>query len=405
VLGSIIFGPDTELADLLYRRSTEFPDLTVYKVFNEYPKLHHLVRLLNAYTPEVVFVEVTRDSAGWDFAADLLAERPECGILGYTRDPELPDPPAGSAISEILRGPFHLKDLQRAVSRAVDRRKAEGRDNLVAFVPAKAGSGSSTTALNTAGTLAHYWQQKVLLLEADLHSGCLSVQMKLNPEQSILEALENSGSLDEKQWNKLAVSAQGIDLLLTARAKKVAIISPWDYQKLLSFVSPRYDNVIVDLPEVVNDATEALVTRARRVFVVCTNELTSLFLARRRLHELSTRGVDESRLGLILNRYTDAFESVEQIQELVGRELTAVLPNDYQRVREATLGGGLVNGASELGRSYVTLARDLTGAEPLVTPPAASEQGDEKRHSVKDFFASNLRGLLGKSTPTTVRDR
>jgi Flp pilus assembly CpaE family ATPase len=30
--------------------------------------------------------------------------------------------------------------------------------------------------------------------------------------------------------------------------------------------------VIVDLPEVVNDATEALVTRARRVFVVCTNE-------------------------------------------------------------------------------------------------------------------------------------
>jgi len=398
VLGSIIFGPDKELSDLLYRRCTEFPDLNVYKIFDEYPKLHQLLRLLNAYTPEVVFVEVSRNSPGLAFAADLLAERPESSVIGYTRDAELPDPPRGSAICEILREPFTVKGLQHAVSRAIDRRKAEARDNLVAFVPAKAGSGSSTTALNTAGTLVHYWQQKVLLLEADLHSGCLSVQMKLNPEQSILDALESSGDLDEKQWNKLALSAGGIDLLLTARAKKVAIISPWDYQKLLSFVSPRYDTVVVDLPEVVNDATEALVTRARRVFVVCTNELTSLFLARRRLHELSSRGVDESRLGLVLNRYTDAFESVEQIHELVGRELTAVLPNDYRRVREATLGGGLVDGASELGRSYVTLARTLTGTEPSVAPPHAPES-DDKRHSVKDFFASNLRGLLGKTTP------
>jgi Flp pilus assembly CpaE family ATPase len=188
---------------------------------------------------------------------------------------------------------------------------------------------------------------------------------------------------------------------LTARAKKVAVISPWDYQKLLSFVSARYDSVIVDLPEVVNDATEALVTRARRVFVVCTNELTSLFLARRRLYELSTRGVDESRLGLILNRYTDAFESVEQIQELVGREITAVLPNDYGRVREATLGGGLVDAASPLGRAYVSLAQTLTGAGPSVAPSAAPEHGDDRLHSVKDFFASNLRGLLGKSAPTS----
>ncbi len=400
MLGSIIFGPDRELSDLLYRRCTEFPDLTVYKVFNEYPKLHHLVRLLNAYTPEVAFVEVSRDSAGWDFAADLLAERPDSGIVGYTKDRELPDPPADSAVCELLREPFGVKALQNAVSRALSRRKAEGRNNLLAFVPAKAGSGSSTTALNTAGTLARYWQQKVLLLEADLHSGCLSVQLKLNPEQSILDALEDGGSLDEKQWNKLALSTQGFDLLLTARAKKVTIVSPWDYQKLLSFVSPRYDSVIVDLPEVVNDATETLVRRARRVFVVCTSELTSLFLARRRLHELTTRGVDESRLGLILNRFTDAFESVEQIEELVGRKLAAVLPNDYQRVREATLGGGLVDGASALGRAYVTLARALTGVEPALAPPAAPDQSDEKRHSVKDFFASNLRGLLGKTTPT-----
>ena len=395
MLGSIILGPDKDLADLLYRRSTEFPDLSVYKIIHEYPKLHHIMRLLNAYSPEIVFLEVGQGPACWDAAADILMQRPETGIVGYTRDPELREAPAASGISEILREPFQIQALQKAVSQALNRRAAENRDNVVAFIPAKAGSGSSTTALNIAGTLARYWQQKVLLLEADLHSGCLSVQLKLDPGLSILDALENVGSLDEKQWNRMAQHGHGFDLLLTTRAKKVAIVSPWEYQRLLAFVSPRYDTVLVDLPEVVNDATEAIVTRAKTVYVVCTNELTSLFLARRRLHELTTRGVEESRLGLILNRYTDTFESVEEIQDLVGRQITVVLPNDYQRLREATLGEGLVDGASELGRAYTAFARHLTGVEPTVTLPDVPLEKKEASN-VKEFFASNLRGLLRK---------
>jgi Flp pilus assembly CpaE family ATPase len=219
--------------------------------------------------------------------------------------------------------------------------------------------------------------------------------LKLDPGLSILDALENVGSLDERQWNRMAQHGHGFDLLLTTRAKKVAIVSPWEYQRLLAFVSPRYDTVLVDLPEVVNDATEAIVTRAKTVYVVCTNELTSLFLARRRLHELITRGVEESRLGLILNRYTDTFESVEEIQDLVGRQITVVLPNDYQRLREATLGEGLVDGASELGRAYADFARHLTGVDPAVTLPEVSLEKKEPSN-VKEFFASNLRGLLRK---------
>jgi pilus assembly protein CpaE len=395
VLGSIILGPDKELADLLYRRSTEFPDLNVYKIIHEYPKLHHIMRLLNAYSPEIVFLEVSQGPAGWDTAADILAQRPETGIVGYTKDPGLQQAPAASGITEILREPFSIQTLQKAVSQALSRPAAEYRDNVVAFIPAKAGSGSSTTALNIAGTLVQYWQQKVLLLEADLHSGCLSVQLKLDPGLSILDALENIGSLDERQWNRMAQHGHGFDLLLTTRAKKVAIVSPWEYQRLLAFVSPRYDTVLVDLPEVVNDATEALVTRAKTVYVVCTSELTSLFLARRRLHELTTRGVEEDRLGLILNRYTATFESVDEIQDLLGRQIAIVLPNDYQRLREATLGEGMVDGASELGRAYIAFARHLTGIDPAVAPPEVPVEKKEASN-VKEFFASNLRGLLRK---------
>jgi septum formation inhibitor-activating ATPase MinD len=395
VLGSIVLGPDHDLADLLYRRLTEFPDLSVYKIINEYPKLHHTMRLLNAYSPEVVFLEVSQDPAGWDTAADILMQRPETGIVGYTKDPGLQEVPAASGVSEILRGPFAIQTLQQAVSKALNRRAAENRDNIVAFIPAKAGSGSSTTALNIAGTLAQYWQQKILLLEADLHSGCLSVQLKLDPGFSILDALENIGSLDEKHWNRMVEHSQTFDLLLTTRAKKVAIVSPWEYQRLLAFVSPRYDMVLVDLPEVVNDGTEAVVTRAKTAYVVCTNELTSLFLARRRLHELVERGVEENRLGLILNRYTDAFESVDEIQDLVGRQIAVVLPNDYQRLREATLGEGLVDGASELGHAYADFARHLTGSDPAVALPDVSLEKKDASN-VKEFFASNLRGLLRK---------
>lgn len=395
--GAIIIIPSRDLADYVNRRCAECESLGVYKVVDEYPKLYVLLRLLNAYRPDVILLEVGDSEEGWSAAGEIRSESPEVAIVGFSRGGEMEKrPEAASLVSEILHEPFTPGDLQRAISRALKAHQQQARENVFAFLPAKAGSGASTTALNMAGSLVRYWRQKVLALEADLHSGCLSILFKLEPKRSIIEVLEDPDLLQERQFARLLSQAEGIDLLLTSRARTTAKVSPWDYQKLVGVASQRYDAVIVDLPEVVNDATEAIVTRAKQVFIVCTPELPSLFLARRRAHELESRGVAVDRIGIVLNRYAEMFETVEQLEELLAKPLSAVLPNDYLSVREAALGSGLVDGATELAHAYVALAQKLTGTEPVVAPPEVPEEPAKRPHTMKSFFTENLRGLLSR---------
>ena len=59
-----------------------------------------------------------------------------------------------------------------------------------------------------------------------------------------------------------------MDTLGPPLTKKVRMFSSWDYRRVIGFATKRYGFVIADLPEVVNDATEAVVGEAKHVFVV-----------------------------------------------------------------------------------------------------------------------------------------
>jgi Flp pilus assembly CpaE family ATPase len=210
--------------------------------------------------------------------------------------------------------------------------------------------------MNCAAALAHYWKRKVLVVEADLHSGYMSIALKAEPKQTVVEALRESEALTERGWKHFVHPANGVDWLLTARGKNTPLIAPWEYQRLLTFAAPLYDTVIVDLPEVVNDATETVVRRAARVFVVSTPEAPSLFLARRRLHDLKSRRVEEDHRTVVLNRFTAGDRSVSQYEEILGHPVAIVVSNDYEEVQRAAWDSGFVNRNSQLGRDYFALA-------------------------------------------------
>ena len=366
-----IIGPDQALADQLYRSYAEWPDVNPYRTINEYPRLDHLGRWLNSTEPNLVFLDLDWFEEATAVAREIRAARPEVAVIGYAApraNEDEPLPRLGEAetdVAETLSAPFDPKKVWASIIAAIEHRTATAGENIVAFLPAKAGSGASTAALNVGGALAKYWRQNVLLLETDLHSGCLSVALKLKPAHTIVEALEEADELKERTWERMIVRAHRLDLLLATRGKQASLIAPWQYQHLLAFASSRYDTIVADLPEVVNEATETIVRRAAMVYVVGTPETSSLFLARRRLRDLQHRGVSPDRLGLVLNRVADA----KEFEEVLDRKVAASLPNDYHGVLSANQAGALVKGDSALGRAYAALARELAGAEPLIPRP------------------------------------
>jgi pilus assembly protein CpaE len=404
-LGAVIVGPTQEYTDYLYRQFTTRRDLEVFKILNEYPTLHNLVRLINSYEPEVVFLEIGKSETAIKTARDIQAASQGTAVIGFGEEitPERRYEAAQAGVIDIVRIPCSDEALKRAIGRTLELERTRAHENVIAFLPAKAGSGATTTALNVAASLVHEWHKKVLILESDLHSGLLPVLLKLDPKQSIVDALELSDSLDDKTWEGLVTKAQGLDLLPTPWGKANSQFTPWEYHRLLAFASPRYDFVIVDLPEVVNDCTEAIVTRASRVHIVCTSENSSVFLARRRIHELEARTVKHERVRVLLNRYQPG-ESLDEIELLVGRKLAGALPNDYGQVRAATAGGRVVDRTCELGRAYRRFAAELAGIDllPEADEPKASRADDsgkpaaDESPSVVSTMIDKLRKTLDK---------
>jgi hypothetical protein len=129
--------------------------------------------------------------------------------------------------------------------------------------------------------------------------------------------------------------------------------------------------VIVDLPEVVNDATETVVRRASRVFVVSTPEAPSLFLARRRLQDLKSRHVGDDKRKVVLNRFTPGDRKVHHYEEILGHPVSIVVGNDYEEVQRAAWDTGFVKRDSQLGQDHFTLAKEIAEKDPVEPPPGS----------------------------------
>lgn len=359
----------------------ESRDISVYRTMHVFPTPYELTCLMNTFQPDLIFVELKplEDALVLARMARVLAR--QTAVIGYSWTPldldieKLVD----AGVMATLPIPLTREGLRATVERAVSKARPELQDNLLAFLPAKAGSGATTVAIQVAGCLARDLDKKVLMMDADLHSGLVGVLLKVQGEYSIVHALENVAQLDGTLWGRIVAQVHGLDLLLAPQPNGPAVISWSKYHQLLRFLRGRYDEVVVDLPEVVNDATVEIVRRARRVFLVTTPELPSLVLARKRCSMLKERGVPPHRIEIIVNRWKKDEIEILEIERLLQEHVAAVFQSDYQCVRRAIQEGRLVGSKSELGKGFAAFAERLSDG-----------RAEEGRHRVGLAFLGSL---------------
>lgn len=375
MLEAALIGPSQDLSSQLQSLCTTSTGLVVYQSLSSYGGRYEIIRLLNLADPKVVFLEAGVLSEALRIAKEIRAANPQTRIVGFARECDSEQTAAlkEAGVGSILLYPFTAHKIRQAVAEALESGRQHTPGTLLAFLPAKAGSGASTAALNLGGSLASEHRRKVLLIDADLHSGVQALLTGCQPGSTIIDALRNAQALDTGAWKSLAVRTNGLDLLAAPATSKsvVHLFSSWDYFHLLSFTLARYDYVIVDLPEIVNDATEAVVKRANSVFLVCTPELASLSLARRRIQEILAREVEEDHLKVVLNRSTVMGVTGRDIQRILGRRESVSLPNDYPRVCKAGLTGKRLAGSSKIARSFVGFAEKVVEEKAVGVARAA----------------------------------
>jgi Flp pilus assembly CpaE family ATPase len=160
--------------------------------------------------------------------------------------------------------------------------------------------------------------------------------------------------------------------VVTDTAAKEPIPTWSDYFQLLRFVLPRYDLVLVDLPEVVNTATAEVVRTARAVYLVTTPELPSLALAQQRFHELARWGVEETRQFAVLNRWHKHDPMPTDVAEILNHPVAAVVGNDYRAVQRVITKSKLLGVDNDVGAAFRDFAYVLAGEpNPHANKPKA----------------------------------
>jgi Flp pilus assembly CpaE family ATPase len=374
MFSALLFFKDQGVSAALENLAFESKQVAFQRTLGHYPETFELTKILNTYVPDLIFLDLSHWETALAVAASIRVQAPHAAIVGFGAGWETGrgEEAEAAGVTELLISPVTVKKFDDGVERAIHKMRSAVQDNLFAFLPAKAGNGASTVALNVAGYLAAPpLSKKTLLIDGDLHSGLISIALGMKHQWSILDALENSAHLDYSYWMKCVASAGNLDTLVSDRSKPNKLPSWTNYHHLLDFAASRYDQILVDLPEVVNDATVEIVRRAERVFVVCTPERASLALAPQRCGELERRGISPAKIRLLINRWHRADPGAKEVEAQLNHHVSGVFGNDYATVRNAANDHTFVNPESKLGKSFATFARALACAPEAGVPKLA----------------------------------
>jgi pilus assembly protein CpaE len=250
---------------------------------------------------------------------------------------------------------------------------------IFAFLPSKAGVGTSTIALNVSAALSRRPDTKVLLADFDLNSGMMRFMLKLQNEYSVIDAVENALRVDEHLWPQLVTSLGALDVLHAGRVNPHLRVEGAQIRALIDFARRNYQALCFDLSGNLEKYSLEIMQDCKRILMVCTQEIPSLHLAREKIAFLRNFDLD-TRVSVILNRcLKKATFSKTQVEEILGMPVLATFPNDYLRVNRSLTEGKWVTPDSDLGKSFATFAEELLERRVV-------GQGDSKKKFL-EFFA------------------
>ena len=140
--------------------------------------------------PQVLVV----DSRGRDqLPADVAAFRRQHAGAGVvlvvsTLDPRLMLEGMRAGVNECVPEPVSAKALEDAVRRVLTNAAPQPAGQVLAFVGAKGGVGTSTLAVNTAATLGRIAGDHVLLIDLHIGHGDAAIFLGVEPRFSVIES-------------------------------------------------------------------------------------------------------------------------------------------------------------------------------------------------------------------------
>lgn len=240
----------------------------------------------------------------------------------------------------------------------------------------KGGSGKSVTATNLGVVLAQRSDRPVVLIDGHLQFGDVAVMLKLQPQQTVVDAVAHLDAPD---------AANMLEELMTIHEPSGLMVLPAPVEptfadqvtgeqmaKLVEVVQTFACHVIVDLPAIFNEVVLSIIEVSDEIVLVAGLDIPNIKNVKIGLSTLSLLSVPTEKLHLVLNRADSKVKlDVAEVEKTLRVAAVAHVPSDVLVPISVNRGSPVVLSAPKSGvaRAFEQLAlRFLDGASASPAP-------------------------------------
>lgn len=245
-------------------------------------------------------------------------------------------------VKEFLPQPISRREFDAALSRLKDRLKGKGekeirkRSQVVAFIGAKGGIGTSTLAVNLATSLRHLSPDKqVALVDLNFDDSDVPLFLDLQLSKGFKAAVQDLSRLDATYLQSL-ICRHHSDLhvlqsgLTGSEGTFDEKMPSGTVEHALSVMQNLYDHIFLDCGHIFNPVIREALDCATKVCVITTLSLPSIRRAKHSLQLMREAGFGPEKTTVVVNRYQSAdAELLQYAEELFEQKVDWLVPNDY----------------------------------------------------------------------------
>ncbi len=251
-------------------------------------------------------------------------------------------------VADFLVKPVPAIDLVRACARVAQGQAASTgptEAQIHTFLPAVGGAGVTTLAVQTAMLLLNSGGARIrpstCLVDLDFQHGAVADYLDLEPRLNLAEIEPRPDRLD-RQLLEVMLSHHASGLAVIAAPNRPAEMRSFDpdvVTRLLDLVSTNFDYVVFDMPRTWFSWTDSVLLGSNKLFIVCETTVPGLRHAKQLVAAIKERLGDGPKPQVIVNRFQQKMFSPglrqKDLTQVLGDSFAAVIPNDYNLVREA----------------------------------------------------------------------
>jgi pilus assembly protein CpaE len=249
-------------------------------------------------------------------------------------------------VADFLVKPVQPTELVRTCARVVQVPNAPEATEaeIFTYTAAVGGAGVTTLAIQTALTLlsnAPKNRAATCLVDLDFQHGACADYLDLEPRLDLKEVEPRPERLD-RQLLEVMTAYHPSGLAVIAAPNHPAEMRSFDpdlVTRLLDLVSSHFNYVVIDMPRTWFSWTDNVLLGSNRLFIVSEMTVPGLKHAKQLVGAISERLGEGKRPQVIINRYEQRMFGSglrrSDIDQALGNDFVAAIPNNYALVREA----------------------------------------------------------------------